>query len=150
MRIHRNAGMASLRSEKSIFVIVAVIDNPTKMSMAPVAGEGIDRKNGENNNASAKQAAVVRDVSPERPPCEMPLALSTKTVTVLVPNMAPQVVPIASAMNASFSRGIFPLTVIPALLKTPIIVPMVSNMSINRNVKTTTTIFIENISEKSN
>ena len=70
MRIHKNAGMASLRSEKSIFVIVAVIDNPTKMSMAPVAGEGIDRKNGENNKASAKQAAVVRDVSPERPPVD--------------------------------------------------------------------------------
>ena len=103
MRIHKNAGMASLRSEKSIFVIVAVIDNPTKMSMAPVAGEGIDRKNGENNKASAKQAAVVRDVSPERPPCEIPLALSTKTVTVLVPNMAPQVVPMVLSIG-EFSR----------------------------------------------
>ena len=80
----------------------------------------------------------------------MPLALSTNTVTVLVPSMAPQVVPMASDMNASFNRGMRPLTVMPALLKTPMMVPMVSNMSMNRKVKTTMTIFRVNISENSN
>ena len=66
----------------------------------------------------------------------MPDALSTNVLTVLVPNIAPTVVPIASAINACLARGTFPLTNIPALLDTPTNVPMVSNISINNNVNT--------------
>ena len=79
---------------------------------------------------------MVREVSPVRPPSDTPEALSTKVVTVEVPNMAPAVVPMASAMSAPLIRGSFPsLSSISALEATPISVPIVSKISTNRNAK---------------
>ena len=104
------------------------------------------RKNGAKNKANKKQTAVTKEVNPLRPPSPTPEALSTKVVIVLVPSIAPTVVPIASTKKACFKRGIRPsLSTIPALVVTPTSVPIVSNISTNKNVNTTITISLVKI-----
>ena len=73
-----------------------------------MAKDGIARKTGDSSRDRRNSTAVVREVSPVRPPSDTPEALSTKVVTVEVPNMAPAVVPMASAMSAPLIRGSFP------------------------------------------
>lgn len=97
-----------------------------------------------------KQSAVTNDVRPVRPPSLTPDALSTNVVTVLVPMMAPAVVPIASTRNACLSRGILPLVMIPAFVHTPMSVPIVSKRSTKRNVKTMTNMSVVKILSHSN
>ena len=105
----------------------------------------------EKNNATAKQQATTNAVSPERPPCATPDALSTYVVVVEVPKHAPTVVAIASAINASFKRSILPFSSTKlAFVQTPIKVPTVSNISINRKVNTTTAISSVKIFSHSN
>ena len=135
------AGIASEKSLKSIFFIGSSIIKPTITSTGAVAAAGIERNNGENNNATAKQHATTNAVKPERPPCATPDALSTYVVVVDVPRHAPTVVAIASAIKASLKRLILPFSFTSfAFVQTPISVPTVSNISIKRNVNTTISI----------
>ena len=93
---------------------------------------------------------MVTAVRPVRPPSDTPDALSTNVVVVEVPSTAPAVVAMASASSAPlifvslpFSSSIF------ALDETPIRVPMVSNISTNKNAKITTRNSREKIPENS-
>ena len=80
------------------------------------------------------------------PPSVTPEALSTKVVVVVVPSTAPAVVATASARRAPLILGSFPsLSSISAFDATPINVPMVSNISTNKNAKITTIKFREKI-----
>ena len=64
-----------------------------------------------------------------------------------VPRHAPQVVAIASAMKTLFMPSILPFSsTMPAFWETPMTVPMVSNMSMKRKVKSTTSMSSESIS----
>lgn len=87
-----------------------------------------------------KRIAVVTAVSPVLPPSVTPEALSTNVVVVDVPSTAPAVVAIASARSAPFDlwKLLPSSSKILALEDTPISVPIVSNISTNRNAKTTT------------
>ena len=98
--IVRNAGSASVISSKLMLITAEIINNPTSMSAGAVADAGTIKKIGAKNKARRNINAVDRDVSPVRPPAATPEALSTYEVTVLVPSIAPQVVPRASANNA--------------------------------------------------
>ena len=90
------------------------------------------------------------EVRPVRPPSDTPEALSTKVVVVETPRTAPAVVPTASASNAPLIRGSLPsLSSMPALVDTPIRVPIVSNISTNKNANRITTKFSDKIPEKS-
>ena len=129
----------------------SIIETPTSIKAGEVASGGIDIKNGAKNRANRKHIAAVKDVKPHRPPTLTPEELSTKVVTVEVPNTAPTVVPIASAIKACLIRGILPFSsTIPARLLTPISVPIVSNISMKRNVRTHTAISILKICSHSN
>ena len=88
--------------------------------------------------------AVVAEVSPVLPPSDTPDALSTNVVVVVVPRTAPTVVATASAISAPLIFGRCPSSSnIPALVDTPINVPIVSNISTNKNAKITTMKFRE-------
>ena len=94
---------------------------------------------------------MTKAVRPLRPPSPTPEVLSIKVTMVLVPSMAPTVVPMASTRKACFRQGIFPsLSTIPALVITPTSVPMVSNISTKRKVNTTMSISLVNICFHSN
>ena len=139
--IVKKAGMASVKSSRSISLIGDIMKSPTIINAEAVAAPGINTKNGDRNKARPNITAVDKAVKPVRPPAATPDALSTYVVTVDVPNIAPTVVPIASAKSACFAFGIFPSSPIrPAFVETPTNVPMVSNMSTKRKVKSTTNI----------
>ena len=90
-------------------------------------------------SATKNKIPAVKDVKPVLPPSATPEALSTNVVTVEVPNIAPAVVPTASANNAPLILGSLPsLSKNPALEETPINVPNVSNKSTNKNANTIT------------
>lgn len=99
-----NAGIDSEKSSNGILTIDSNINKPTIISAGAVAAEGIERNSGEKNRAMAKHIATAKAVSPERPPCATPAALSTYVVVVEVPSIAPAVVAIASAINACLIR----------------------------------------------
>src|SRR5690554_324323 len=147
MTIVKNAGIASVKSMKLIFVIGVIMNSPTITSAGAVAAAGIIVNKGAKKSAMANIPAVARDVSPVLPPSATPAALSTYVVTVLVPRHAPTIVPTASAISAFPTLGSLPFSSsIPALEDTPASVPTVSNISTKRNVNTTTSISSENIS----
>ena len=115
-----------------------------------VANEGIARKIGDRNSDRPNKIAVVAEVSPVLPPSDTPEALSTNVVVVVVPSTAPTVVATASAISAPLIFGRRPSSSnIPAFVDTPISVPIVSNISTNKNAKMTTIKFKENIPLKS-
>ena len=123
---------------KSIDVTDFIIRKPTKINAGAVAAAGISPNKGVKNNDKINNSAVTTEVSPVRPPTPTPDELSTKLVTVDVPKHAPATVPTASAKRASFALGIFPsLSVSFACSVTPISVPIVSNISVKKNVKNT-------------
>lgn len=103
-----NAGTASAKFAKSIFVTDSIIITPTMISTGAVAALGIDRNSGAKISAARKHSDVTAAVMPLRPPSLTPVALSAKVVTVLVPIIEPSVVAIASTINASLRRGILP------------------------------------------
>ena len=95
--------------------------------------------------------AMTNDVRPVRPPSETPEALSIYVVVVLVPHMAPATVATASAMSTLLMPSTLPsLSTIPDFTDTPTTVPIVSNMSMKRNVNTMPTICQENTWDQSN
>ena len=151
MTIVMNAGIDSAKSSRSISLIGDSMNRPTMTSTGVVAAAGIERNTGAKNNAITKHIAVAKAVRPVRPPCATPDALSTYVVVVLAPRQAPVIVAMASAMKALFSPGMRPsFCIIPALVHTPTSVPMVSNMSMKRNVNTTISISIVKIWWNSN
>ena len=73
-----------------------------------MAKEGIARKIGESRRESANRIPATMEVRPVRPPSATPEALSTKVVTVEVPQTAPTVVPTASERSAPLIFGSLP------------------------------------------
>ena len=127
---------------RDVFQAVQMSVNPKVIDTPPVtavAKDGIARKIGDRNSASPNRIAVVTDVSPVLPPSVTPEALSTNVVVVVVPSTAPAVVATASAISAPLILGSFPSSSnMSALEATPISVPIVSNISTNKNAKMTT------------
>ena len=151
MIIVKKAGIASVKSCKSISFIGSIINNPTKTKADAVTAGVITANNGAKNKAKKNINAVETAVNPVLPPSATPEALSTKVLTVLVPKQAPNVVPTASENKAFFMLGTFPsLSNILALVATPTKVPIVSNISMNNNVNNAITISKENMLWKSN
>ena len=144
-------GIPSVRSSKSIPATAFIIKKPTKIKAGAVAALGTKRKRGLRKRARINRTAVTMDERPVLPPAATPEELSTKLVTVDVPNAAPATVPIASARRACFTFGMFPsLSVNPASVVTPTSVPIVSKISTKRNVKNTVKNFKVRTCEKSN
>ena len=71
------AGNDSEKSLNGIFVMGSSISRPTIISAGAVAAAGIERNKGEKDNDTTKHKATTIAVSPERPPCATPAALST-------------------------------------------------------------------------
>ena len=80
--------------------------NPTIISTGAVPADGTEENSGARKSERINSTAVVKDVRPVLPPATTPAELSTKVVTVEVPNNAPTVVPIASANKACLQLGI--------------------------------------------
>ena len=91
------AGMASDMSSMFSFLTSLNIIVPRTIRGAAVAASGIARNAGEKNMAMANPTAIVKAVSPERPPCDTPVELSTYVQEDDVPRMLEQMVPMESA-----------------------------------------------------
>ena len=78
----KNAGIAFVKSLKSIFVSELAIITPTNISTGAVACVGIAVNIGAKNNESKNINPVVIAVNPVLPPSPIPDALSTNAVTV--------------------------------------------------------------------
>ena len=111
--------------------------NPTIISAGAVANPGIARKIGDKNRETKNINPVVIAVRPVFPPSATPALDSTKLVMVEVPIIEPATVPTASAISTRPTRGSLPsLSRRFALSATPITVPIVSNISTNKNENT--------------
>ena len=133
-----NAGIPSVISSNEIEETDFIIKNPTKINAGAVAALGIRANNGVKKRASKNKTAVTTEERPVRAPAATPDEDSTKDVTVDVPRQAPATVPIESASKAPLALGIFPSSSTSlACSVTPIRVPIVSNKSVNKNVKNT-------------
>ena len=75
--IVKNAGIDSVKSSKSIFIIGEIMNNPTIINAGAVAAAGIIIKTGAKNKAKANIPATVNAVIPVFPPSATPAALST-------------------------------------------------------------------------
>lgn len=73
----KNAGIASVKSLKSISFTGVIIITPTNTKAGAVAAPGTIKNSGERNNAMMNSTAVVNAVIPVRPPSATPEALST-------------------------------------------------------------------------
>lgn len=91
---------------------------------------------------------TVSVVSPVRPPVATPAEDSTYALVGVVPKTEPTVVAIASPNNACLALGSDSPFIKPAFLATPIIVPVVSKIVINRNERMTAYKLCEMTSEK--
>ena len=150
-RIVKNAGTASVVSSKSMSLTGEIMNNPTKIRAGEVAAAGIEINRGAKKRERRNNTATVKLVNPVLPPSLTPAEDSTYVVTVEVPSIAPNVVPIASANNASLHFGIEPSAFrMSALVAHPINVPTVSNISTKRKVNTMITMSIVKTEEKSN
>lgn len=131
-----NDGMAFFMCLKSTFFMFDIIITPTYIRALAADADGINANSGKRKIESRKRIAVVSDVSPVLPPAEIPVLLSTNVDTVLVPKKAPTIDDELSAYIISPKFIGFPCSsTSPAFLLQPIIVPMVSNISI-RNSET--------------
>lgn len=116
-----------------------IIKYPTKINAGAVAAEGINPNNPLKKREIKKRIAVVNEARPVLAPAATPEDDSTKEVTVDVPRHAPTTVPTESASNASLQFLIFPFSSFKLdCSATPINVPNVSNISVNKNVIRTT------------
>ena len=96
-------------------------------------------KIGAKKMAIRNRKPVTTEARPVLAPAPTPAELSTNVVVVEVPNTAPAEVATASASNAILILGSFSsLSSMSAFVATPISVPIVSNISTNRNAKMTT------------
>ena len=106
---------------------------------------------GERNRDSKNITPTTREVTPDRPPSAIPLALSIYVDMVELPSIAPQVVPIASLIIASLTCGMLPSSrTIPVFSANPISVPMVSKIFTISRENTTRNVLRFNKPEKSN
>ena len=120
-------------------MILLNIKNPTIINAGAVAKDGIAVKIGAKNMEIKNNTAVTSAVSPVLPPANTPAEDSTNVVVVDVPNTAPALVAIASAISADLILGNLPFSSNTlAFVFTPISVPNVSNKSTNKNENTTT------------
>ena len=134
-----------------IFFTESIISTPTITKAPLVAALGMSKKIGERKSDTMKKIPTVNAVTPDRPPSAIPLALSTYVVSVELPNIAPQVVPMASLIIASFTCGMLPFgSTIPVLSAKPIRVPIVSKMFIKSRENITNTVLRFRRPEKSN
>ena len=85
-----NAGIAFVKSLKSILLNDSAIITPTIINTADVACVGIATNNGAKNKDSKNNTPVVIAVNPVFPPSPIPAALSINAVTVDVPIKAPK------------------------------------------------------------
>ena len=146
-----NAEIPSTGSSQAILLAGDIMKKPTMIKAGAVAADGIEPKRGAKKSDKIKRTATVRAVKPVLPPSTTPAELSTNVVTVEVPRIAPQVVPIASANKASLQLGIVPSALtISAFVAQPIKVPTVSNISTKRNVNIITKKSIEKMFANSN
>ena len=112
------------------------IRTPTSTKAPVVAAEGMSRKRGERKRASTKSIAVEKAVIPVRPPSAIPAPLSTKVVTVDVPQTAPMEVAKASAIIASLMFFTLPSeSIISVFAAAPMSVPTVLKMSMKTRAK---------------
>ena len=112
------------------------INTPTNTSAPVVAAEGMSKNKGERKSARRKKKAVEKAVIPVRPPSAIPAELSTKVVTVDVPNAAPTLVAMASAIMAPLMFFTLPASsIISVFAAAPINVPMVLKMSMKTSTK---------------
>lgn len=129
----KKEGMAISTSFQSILMIFSIMDKPTKIKIGAIAAIGTQATNGAKNKEMPKHKAADTAVKPVLPPTSIPILLSIKVVTLLVPRREPMIVVVESQIKA-FSRflGIFPslsILNIPDFLPVPIKVPIVSNKS---------------------
>ena len=103
-----NAGIASDMSSVGSSLTELNIMSPTIMRTGVVAADGMARKRGEKNNATAKQTAITKAVRPERPPCATPDELSMNVHAADEPRSPEHMVPMESAMKSLFMPGTFP------------------------------------------
>ena len=130
---------SNCNSFRDTFKIADTIKNPTKINAGAVANPGIAVKIGAKKIARRNKKPVTTDASPVLAPSPTPAELSTNVVVVEVPKIAPTEVATASASSAGLILGSFSsLSSMPALEDTPINVPIVSNISTNRNDSKTT------------
>lgn len=128
-----------------------IIIKPTKINAGAVAAGGTNAKIGLRNRAERNKRPVTSEARPVLAPAAIPEALSTKLVTVEVPRQAPAIVPVASARSARFALTIVPFSSFKfACSATPTKVPIVSNKSVNKNVKNTMKNLIERTLAHSN
>ncbi|MPN65010.1 hypothetical protein SDC9_212789 [bioreactor metagenome] len=73
----KNAGIALVKSEKSILVNELAIITPTNINTGAVACVGIAVNTGAKNNDNKNSVPVVTAVKPVLPPSPIPAALST-------------------------------------------------------------------------
>ena len=127
------------------------ISTPTSTSAPVVAAEGMSRKSGARKRATTKSPAVASAVIPVRPPSAIPAPLSTKVVTVEVPQTAPTEVATASASMASLMWRTLPsLSIISVLAAAPMSVPTVLKMSMKTRAKIVSAISRLSSAAKSN
>lgn len=144
--IVRKAGIDSDMSSRLISFIPLNMLKPTMISIGAVAAAGIDKNSGERNRANMKHMAIVRDVSPVRPPWATPDELSMNVHAADVPNSPDAIVPNESEMKSLLIPGIFPfLSLNPPFWHTPMADPVRLNRSINIKDSTTINISIDNI-----
>ena len=66
--IQINAGIASAKSLKGMFMMDVIMRNPTTINAGAVAKDGIARKTGERNRDNPNRTADTNAVSPVLPP----------------------------------------------------------------------------------
>ncbi|MNN38086.1 hypothetical protein D3C81_1520640 [compost metagenome] len=81
----RNAGNASEKSLKSIFVIFVSMSPPMIIRIGAIAASGMILIKGIKNNEPRNNNPVVTEVNPVLPPAVMPAAVSTVDTVGLVP-----------------------------------------------------------------
>ena len=144
-------GSASEISMRSISWIELSISTPTSTRAPVVAAEGMSRKSGERKSARMKSTAVDSAVIPVRPPSAIPAPLSTKVVTVDVPQTAPMEVARASAIIACLMFFTLPsLSIISVLAAAPMSVPTVLKISMKTRAKIVSAISMLSSALKSN
>lgn len=102
----------------------------------------------QKNAEITKRIDTVSVVRPVRPPVATPAEDSMYALVGVVPKTEPTVVATASAIKACFALGSDSPFISPARLATPIIVPVVSKIVINRKDKITAYKLCDMTSEK--
>ena len=133
------AAANTMSSQLTPFNCCAIMIPTTTNAGAVTAFVTVLNTSGDKKIDNKNKIPVVQAVRPVLPPTPTPEVDSTKLVTVLVPTIEPNTVPIASASKAcsAFSNSPFSFTK-PIRLPIATNVPAVSKKSTNKNEKITT------------